>query len=286
MILSSLRILGLIILVYGLFVLLVAGCQRRLIYHPSRATDGFLIRMAEERGLAQWIDTHGEFHGWRRPLRAERPPNQVLIFHGNAGFALHRGYLIDLFPPAEWDVRVLEYPGYGARAGRPSESAFHAAAAAALVSLREEAPDRPLLLVGESIGSGVAVRAAADMPDHVQGLLLLTPFTSLTEVARAHYPFLPVNLLLRDRFDNAAILNTFDGPVAFVLAENDTVVPTRLGRALYEGFEGPKWLWVEPGSGHNNLAFFPGAAWWQAALNFFRENGFASEHGRDRRADP
>lgn len=281
-----LRILGLLLLVYGLFVILIAGCQRRLIYHPSRASEGFLMRMAEERGLMPWVDTSDQLHGWRRPFNAERPPNQVLIFHGNAGFALHRTYLIDLFPPDEWDVRVLEYPGYGARSGRPSEPVFHRAATAAIAALREEAGGRPLLLVGESIGSGVAARAAADQPDWVGGLLLLTPFTSLTDVARSHYPFLPVNLLLRDRFENEIALQSFTGPVAFVLAENDAVVPTRLGKALYESYAGPKWLWVEPGSDHNTIAFFPGAEWWRGALAFFRGHGFSSENGRDGRTDP
>ncbi|MCC5839836.1 MAG: alpha/beta hydrolase [Opitutales bacterium] len=282
----SLRILGLLLLVYGLFVLLVAGCQRRLIYHPSRAAEGFLMRMAEEGGLLPWVDANGQFHGWRRPFAEERPPNQVLIFHGNAGFALHRTYLIDLFPPGDWDVRVLEYPGYGARSGSPSEAAFHRAAEAAIAALRSEAGEGPLLLVGESIGSGVAVRAAAGQPDRVGGLLLLTPFTSLTDVARSHYPFLPVNLLLRDRFENDTALPLFSGPVAFVLAENDRVVPTRLGRALYESHTGPKWLWVEPGSDHNTLTFFPGAEWWQGTLAFFRGHGFSSEHGGDGRANP
>ncbi|MEM6775350.1 MAG: alpha/beta hydrolase, partial [Pseudomonadota bacterium] len=132
----------------------------------------------------------------------------------------------------------------------------------ALQTLLDE-DSQPLFLVGESLGSGVASYLAGHFARQVGGVLLVTPFTSLTDVAKQHYGFLPVDTLLSERYDSVAALGDFDGPVAFLIAGNDEVVPAELGRSLHAGFGGPKWLQEQPGAGHNTLNYDPAADWWR-----------------------
>jgi pimeloyl-ACP methyl ester carboxylesterase len=193
-----------------------------------------------------------------------------MVLHGNAGYALHRVYYARGFAALDegWQVFLFEYPGYGARDGSPSEEAIKRAALAALQRLLDEDDARPVYLVGESLGSGVAAYLAAEYSAQVAGLLLVTPFTSLVDVAAHHYPVLPVRLFLRERYDNREALARYGGPVAFLLAGRDEIVPTRLGRELYDRYRGPKWLRVDENAGHNSLDFRPGASWWRELSSF------------------
>lgn len=150
----------------------------------------------------------------------------------------------------KWRIFILEYPGYGSRAGPPSEEALINAGLEAFDTLAEE-PRRKVWVLGESLGSGVASALAAARSDKVAGLVLVTPYDSLTNTARNHFPWLPVASLVRTRFDSASILNSYPGPVAFILGEGDKTVPTALGEQLYNGYRGRKHRWLVPNAGHN-----------------------------------
>ncbi|NND66829.1 MAG: alpha/beta fold hydrolase, partial [Halioglobus sp.] len=204
----------------------------------------------------------------RAPGR-ETATARMLVFHGNAGYALHRRYCVHGLHALGngWDVILFEYPGYGARNGTASAKDFRDAATAAIALLSVE-DDRPLYLLGESLGSGVASYIAASAPEQVAGLLLVTPFTSLAEVAEHHYPILPIRALLRENFNSVESLQSYDGPVAFLVAGSDQIVPTELGQKLHDGYQGRKWLRIVPGAGHNTLPMHPGDPWWAEASAF------------------
>jgi pimeloyl-ACP methyl ester carboxylesterase len=151
--------------------------------------------------------------------------------HGNAGQSLDRQYWTDLFLGLEqsgpWEVYILEYPGYGPRDGRPAEQVLRREALQAvdqLLAARRE----PLLLLGESLGSGVASHVVAARPDAVAGLILVTPFSSLLAAARYHLPFLPVSMLMRDRYDNLQQLAAYEGPMVIITGSEDRTVPEHL----------------------------------------------------------
>lgn len=247
---------------------LLAAFQRQMIFFPQTAAEPELLREAGHIGLQPWRDGNGALIGWRAPGQ-EAATARMLVFHGNAGYALHRGYYVAGLQALgnSWDVILFEYPGYGARSGTASADGFRATAAAALELLREE-DDRPLYLLGESLGSGVATHLAAAFPGQVAGLLLVTPFTSLADVAGHHYPVLPIRALLTENFDSAAALQNYAGPVAFLVAGSDEVVPTELGQKLHDGYKGPKWLRIVPGAGHNTLPMHPREPWWAEASAF------------------
>ncbi len=249
----------------------VACCaifQRRMIYHPSRVAPGDLLAQAQQAGLQPWRNAGGELIGWRMPADAPGAP-RALVLHGNAGHALDRVYFAEGFraldPP--WETLLLEYPGYGARAGRPSEPSIRAAAEDALHSLPTDG--RPLIVVGESLGTGAAAALAGRHPDRVAGLLLVTPFLNLADVGRRHYPFFPVRLMLRERYDSRAALRHYRGPAAFLLADHDEVVSAESGRLLYESYHGPKRLWRQA-AGHSSLDYAPAAAWWGETAKFLQ----------------
>jgi pimeloyl-ACP methyl ester carboxylesterase len=269
----ALRLAALLLLPYLVLMGLLAGCQRHLIYFPQTATETAQRTRAAATGLAPWVDAEGRTIGWRGtvPPGRTRPAARLLVVHGNAGSAVNRGYFVQGFESVGdgtgWEVSILEYPGFGARPGKPDETTLMDAAREAVLQLQRE-DERPIHVLGESLGSGVACGLAAAFPDVVRGLVLITPFTRLPDVGAHHYPWLPVRLIMRDRYDNVAALQRYRGPVAIVVAGRDEVVPAELGRRLLDAYTGPKRLWEQPAAGHNSLNYRPDAPWWKEVSEF------------------
>lgn len=266
----------------GLLLLLAVG-QRTLIYLPSRAPESELIAIARSERLAPWRNLAGEIIGWHRPRLAGQEPaaNRLILFHGNAGYALHRTHFIDGLESLDggrlWQVYLFEYPGFGARSGSPSEESITEAAVAAVDSLGS---DTPIYVAGESLGSGPASALAHRLPQRLPGVLLITPYSSLPEVAGVHYPFVPVRWLLRDRWDNLAALAPYPGRLGVILAGADEVIPVAQGQRLFDAAQGAKRIWIMPSAGHNGLDFTPGASWWREASDFLLHQ--ESDIGRQR----
>lgn len=255
--------------VYTLLCLLAFLGQRRLLYFPERASEPEALQRAARLGLAPWRDGAGLLLGWRRAVPTGPRP-RVLLLHGNAGSALDRADYLPVLEAAGLEGILFEYPGYGPRAGAPSEPVFVAEARRALGQLAAEAPE-PVFLLGESLGSGVAVQLAAAEPGAVAGLLLAVPFARMTEVAAWHYPFLPMKLLLRDRWDSLGAIASYPGPVALLLADRDEVVGVAQGRRLALGCRGPVRVWEVPQAGHNDLPLVPGRPPWSEMLAYLRK---------------
>lgn len=249
-------------------VLAIGGCRNTLVYYPTRAPEVELVLAAQERGLVPWMH-EGRRIGWR-PASSPDSARRIIVFHGNAGHSLHREYLRNGFQLVreEWDVYLFEYPGFGSRPGRPGEETLVAAGFEAVDALMSEDPSRPVSLLGESLGSGVAAQVAAGRSSAVSGMLLITPFTSIVDAAAARFPRFLVRAVLTDRYDSERALEGYAGRVAVLVAGRDTVVPADLGRRLYKGYGGPKRLWVQEQAGHNSLDYTPGAAWWAQVSAF------------------
>lgn len=271
-----LKVLGILVLVYAGLSLLLIGCQRKMVYYPSHESEERLLQGAQAKKISAWRNANGELIGWKASVpRNASGGNAVVVFHGNAGYALHRDYIINGFLSLDdqqsWTIHVFEYPGYGARKGQPSEKHIKSAAGEAVASLFNDNYDQ-LFLVGESIGTGVATHLAEKFSERIKGVLLITPFTSLVDVGKTHYPIFPIGLLLKERYDNLESLKGYGGPVAFLIAGADEIVTASLGHKLYEAYAGPKKLWVQEGRRHNTLNYDPRASWWQEVVSFL-ENG-------------
>ncbi len=262
-------------LLIGAAVLLaaIALLQDRLLYFPARAT---LAQMSSGR-LAAWPSAQ-DFRGLVvEPGEPAGPVRgTVVVFHGNAGHAGHRSYYADALTALGLRVILAEYPGYGPRhtaSGSALGEASLVADAAQTLALAHRRYGAPLLVIGESLGTGVAAAAAARSRGNVSGLLLITPWDRLEHVAAFHYPWLPVRWLLRDRYDSATHLAAFEGPVMVAVAERDTIVPARFGTALHAALLGRKRLDVISAAGHNDWVLRVDEAWWRSAVAFLLGEG-------------
>ena len=252
---------------YSLLVLSVALFQRRLIYYPRAIPPELAESAAAEAGFVPWRNPAGQIIGWRLPA-ATTPTARVLICHGNAGCALDRGYLAGpMHEAAAVDVYVLEYPGYGARAGSPAKPSFLAAGEEALALLPG---DRPRYLVGESIGAGVVCHLAGVHPGEVAGLLLFAPYHRLASVAQRRMPLLPAYWLLRDRFNPAEDLRHYHGPIKMVVAGADEIIPAGSGGRLFAAYQGSKELQIVAGARHNDIAE-QSPDWWRQVFAFWQQ---------------
>ena len=257
-----------IAITYAALVLLVAGCQNSLLYHPTRDTEAGVL--AQAGGFVEpWRDAKGGIIGWRKPN--PRATARLVVFHGNAGYALHRKFYLNAFQSldggAKWEVFLFEYPGYGARPGSVGKDSFTAAGKSAIEELLA-ADTRPLFILGESVGSGIACAVVDTLPQRIAGIALVVPFARMQEVAHEKFPWLPTSLILRDKYDNIAALARHPGPVAIVIAEEDEVVGAAQGRKLFENYPGKKLLIPLPDTGHNSLPTHPSAEWFQRISDF------------------
>lgn len=239
----------------------LAALQDHFLYFPGKAS---LPELVSDRLLAWPAD--GEFRGLlaepARPARAT-----AIVFHGNAGHAGHRQpYATALL---EQGVRVIlaEFPGYGPRDGAVGEASF-VDDAQRTIELAHRQFGGPLLLIGESLGAGVAAAAAAVQADKLAGVMLITPWDRLANIAAYHYAWLPTSWLLRDRYDSMGNLAGFQQPVLVVVAERDRIVPARFGRALYEGLGPQRKLCTVEGADHNDWFGRVHSEWWSNAVAF------------------
>jgi len=262
------RVLQLFVIAYLLVVLAVLIFQRRLIYFPTKIPADVIEAVATGHGFLPWKNAAGEIIGWQMPATTTAT-GSVLIVHGNAGCALSRDYLArPIHEAAAVDVFVLEYPGYGARGGSPGKASFIAAAEAALQMLPK---NLPRYVVSESIGAGVACELAQRHPAEIAGLALFAPYQNLAAVAQRQMWFLPAYWLLRDRFNPAAGLQNYRGPVEFIVAGADEIIAPRFGQGLFAGYGGPKNLQIIPGARHNEIAE-QSPAWWREVFAFWRRS--------------
>lgn len=232
-------------LVIGGASLLLLGCmQRKLLFFPSHEPSG---AMAGRGHLAEWV-VEGRLYGFAREVPASK--RVWLVMHGNAGQAAQRGYMLPCFPAGD-SVYILEYPGYGAREGRPSRPSFNEAAEAAYRELHRRYPGVQLCVFGESIGTGPTCHLAALTPAPSR-VVLVVPFDRLVEVAKEKLPWFPVGILMMDRWDNTEALAAYGGRVDIYAATYDQVIPIAHARKLAASKEGAHFH--ELPCGHNEWA--------------------------------
>jgi pimeloyl-ACP methyl ester carboxylesterase len=183
-----------------------------------------------------------------------RPGSRALLYFG--GNAEDVGDDIDAFSAAfpDHSLYLVNYRGFGGSSGRPTEAGLFADALALYDRVRTQQSE--ISVIGRSLGSGVAVYLASQRP--VDRLALVTPYDNLVNVGRAHFPLLPVGMLLRDRYDSAGRSPAVNAPVLVVIAENDEVIPRARSEALVRAFR-PDQVRVEliRGVDHNSLDVSP-----------------------------
>ena len=225
---------------------LYAG-QRRILF-PCDAGEVDPATLGVKAEILRLKTEDGEsLLAWRIPPAPGRP--MILYFHGNSGGLDLRFERFRALAEAGMGLIAIEYRGYASSTGRPSERGLkldgEAAYAAAIAS--GVAPER-IVLLGESLGSGVAVALAAR---HKVGALVLDlPYSSIADVAAARYWFMPVRALLRDPFRNDLLIGSVHAPTLMVHGTKDAVVPIRFGEKLFALANPPKAFWRVEGAAH------------------------------------
>ena len=260
-----------LILLAGLLALIWAG-QRRLMYFPfggvpspreAGLPDAEPVTFATADGLT--------LHGWFLTAPERPARSTVLVFNGNAGNRAHRAPLAAALRQHNIAVLLFDYRGFGGNPGKPTERglASDARAARTYLSGRPDVDASRIVYFGESLGTAVAVDLAAEHPP--AALILRSPFASMADVGRFHYPFLPVRWLLRDRFAAVDVISRVTSPLLVIAGERDAIVPLAQSRRLFDAAREPKQMVVIEGADHNDHALFAGGEMIAAIVAFLRQ---------------
>jgi len=223
--------------------------------------------LAAER-VRLWPDSAVNYRGLIADSNSLASEGTILLFHGNGGTALDRSFYLAPLMNLGFRVILAEYPQYGGRPGELGEKPF-VADGLETVCLAYEQYGKPLYLLGESLGCGVAAAVCRQSPVPIAGIILITPWDTLALVAQSLFPFLPVKILLADKYDNIANLQTFRGRISVIGAEQDEILPVAHARNLYEKLpHGQKRLWIIKGAGHNDWPFFASFSLFQEITDF------------------
>ena len=245
--------------------LLVFFLQERLIFMPRPLSEAEQadIRTKFPKGqnvFAQAADGT-KLHAWHLPGAPGAP--LIIYFGGNAEEVSWMLGEADEVRGAGW--LLVDYRGYGASEGAPSEKAL---AADALLWYDRFAPHaKKVVVFGRSLGSGVAVRLAAERK--VDAVILVTPFDSMVEVGKRHYPFLPVSFLLKHRFDSISLAPKLTAPLLCLAAARDSIIPAEHAKLLVDAWGGPKRFVLLEEAGHNTVQAHPN--YWRSITAFLNE---------------
>lgn len=256
------------LLFYILFVVVLYVGQRGIIYFPDKtrpaAPQGVqVVSVSPEIGL--------DIQGWYIPPSSV-DKGIILFFHGNAGHYGHRIHKAVHYIRAGYGVLLAGYRGYGGNGGNPSEHGFYSDGRAYMAWLNDIAPERDVIIYGESIGSGTATQMATEFD--VSALILETPFSSLVDLASLRYFFVPVRYLLHDRYDNISKIRAIGVPLLVLHGEADSVIPISSAKDLYYAALEPKDFVNFPQGNHNDLYLFDAP---EHILNFLSGIGLSNQ---------
>jgi fermentation-respiration switch protein FrsA (DUF1100 family) len=256
-------IIGSILGAYLVFVVGMFALQRIMIYHPSSTPPASVTKS----GVPEMQEVHAktndglELLGWFAPPKKDKP--LLILFHGNAGSIADRAHKARRYLDWGYGVLLAEYRGFGGNPGSPSEDGLFADARAWLAVAQDNGfgPDK-VVLYGESLGTGPAVRMASEMAENktpVAAVVLEAPYTTLVDVAQHHYPYTPAKWLIRDAYDSLSRIGRIYAPLIVIHGTKDPTIPIKFGKVLFAAAAEPKLAhWVKE-AGHNNLYDFAAA---------------------------
>jgi fermentation-respiration switch protein FrsA (DUF1100 family) len=265
------RILAAVGLGAGLALVLVLALEDRFIFFPEPAPlDGWEPPgLGVERCFITTADGVRLHAWWHRGGPDEAPRRTVLLwFHGNAGNISHRADNLRMLADRGLALLLVDYRGYGASEGKPSERELYLDGEAAYRYLVEERGIEPgrIVCFGRSLGAAVALHVALDA--EVAGLIMESPFANIPAMARANPVLRLAAALARNRFDSLGRVGRLQVPLLIIHGERDRVVPIAQGRAIFEAAPEPKRFHVLEQAGHNDTYLAGGPDYWRAFTEF------------------
>ena len=237
-----------ILLIYLVIILFVYFYQRNLLYHPSENNylndkinfnyREIFIKTSENIELKSWFI--------EKDLKKFKT---ILFFHGNAGNLFNRVYKLNELNKLDLNILIISWRGFSGNEGKPSEKNLYYDGKKAVKWLNTQGLDnKDIILYGESLGTGVATELASK--NNFGGIILESPFTSMAATAKIYYPYLPVNLLLKDRYDSKSKIKDIKNPLLIMHGKMDKIVPQKMGLELFEKANNPKFRYFPENDDH------------------------------------
>ena len=236
---------------YVLLLIIVFLFQGNLLYHPT--TDNYLQNQVEREPAEiekVKITTKDKINliGWFYNRNLEEFKT-ILFFHGNAGSLENRTYKLNHFKNLNLNFLIIAWRGFSGNKGKPNEMGLYEDAKSAIKWLKAKGiKEKNIILYGESLGTGVVVEVAQNK--NYAGVILESPFTSMVNMGKKYYPFFPVNLLLKDKFESYKKINNIFVPVLIMHGKVDKIVPYDMGKKMYELANEPKFFYSQEYGDH------------------------------------
>ena len=240
------KLLFFIPLIYIFICLFIYFYQRNLLYHPGENNyldEGPLTHKIQKIS----VNSNDDLIGWY--FLKNKNLKTILFFHGNAGKLDNRIYKLNEFEKMEVNYLIFAYRGFSGNKGKPSELGLYEDALAAKKWLNSrEIEDKDIILYGESLGTAIAINLAKD--NSFSGMILESPFTSMESLAKQYYPYLPVKILLKDKFNSIEKLNMSKAPLLVMHGKKDKIVPFSMGKKMYSEYKSQKYSYFEENDDH------------------------------------
>jgi len=227
-----------ILVIYFVLLIFLYFYQEKLLYHPN------VNNYTEDDKLALEINKvnittsdHHSLLGWF--YKKDISKKTILFFHGNAGSLENRIYKLNHFKNLDLNFLIIAWRGFSGNSGKPNEKGLYDDAKSAMkwlesVGIKEE----KVILYGESLGTAVAIEIGQNK--NFAGIILESPFTSMVEMGKKYYPFFPVGLLLKDRYESINKIKNINFPVLVMHGKKDKIVPFYMGEEIYNLSNMPK----------------------------------------------
>ena len=237
-----------IILAYIGITIFIYFYQRNLLYHPSE--NNYLNDKINFNYEEIFIETDKKIKlkSWfiKKDLNKFKT---ILIFHGNAGNLFNRVYKLNKLNKLDVNILLISWRGFSGNEGKPTEkNLYHDAEEAVKWLNNRGAISKNIILYGESLGTGVATELGTS--NAFGGIILESPFTSITNAAKIYYPYLPVNIILKDRYDSIGKIKNITTPILIMHGKKDNIVPQKMGLELFEIANNPKFSYFPDNDDH------------------------------------
>ena len=237
-----------IILAYLAIIIFIYFYQRNLIYHPSE--NNYLNDKINFNYKEIYIETEKsiKLKSWFINKDIKRFKT-IVFFHGNAGNLLNRVHKLNELNKLDLNILITSWRGFSGNKGKPTEKNLYYDANKTIEWLKIQGiKNKDIVLYGESLGTGVTTELASK--NNFGGIILESPFTSIADAAKIYYPYLPVNLILQDRYDSKSKIEFVKTPILIMHGGMDNVIPQKMGQELFEKANNPKFSYFPEDDDH------------------------------------
>ena len=237
-----------LLVTYTLVLIFIYFNQRNLLYHPIENNylddkinfkyEEIFIKTEKDIKLKSWLI--------EKDLKKYKT---IVFFHGNAGNLFNRVHKLNKLNKLDINILIISWRGFSGNSGKPTEKNLYSDAKFSIKWLNNlGVNNNKIILYGESLGSGVAVELGQN--NTFNSIILESPFTSIAKAAKIYYPYLPINQLLKDRYDSIDKINKITTPILIMHGMKDNIVPHVMGVKLFQKANQPKYSYFPKDDDH------------------------------------